>query len=88
MISKKGHPDIQLQERIVVEGQDCVISQLHGDYSVQGACEVVTNPSAPVCCDVCWDGQKWVFSPRPSFVDATRSSRLKPFVELLQARDA
>jgi hypothetical protein len=88
MISKKGHPDIHPQDKIVVEEQDCIISQVYGDYSVIGACEVVTNPAAPVCRDVCWDGRQWVFSRRPSFVDATKSSRLKPFISLLQATAA
>jgi len=86
MISKKGHPEIYSQDSILVEGQHCVISQVHGDYSVMGACEVVTNPADPVCRDVCWDGQQWVFSQRPSFVEANKSARLKPFIELLQTR--
>lgn len=83
MISKKGHPEINPTDRIVVEEQDCVISQIYAESSVMGACEVVTNPASPVCRDVCWDGQGWVFSKRPSFVDATKSHRLKPFVEML-----
>ena len=83
MISKKGHPQISTRDRIVVEGQDCVVSQIHGDYSVMGACEVVTNADCPECRDVCWDGQKWLFSPRPSFVEAAKCPRLRPFIALL-----
>lgn len=83
MISKKGHPEIKLGDKIVVENRDCIVSEVHPDFSVMGACQVVTNPDAPVCLDVCWDGQQWVFSKRPTFIDASRSSRLKPFVEQL-----
>lgn len=86
MISKENHPEIEPEKRIKVEGQECVVSQLHHRYSLLGACEVVTQPSEPVCRDVCWDGGKWVFSDRPSFVDASKSSRLKAFVEILRSK--
>lgn len=84
MISKRNHPKITIKERIDVEGHDCIVSQIHHANSVMGACEVVTNSAKPVCRDVCWDGQAWVFSDRPTFVDAMKSSRLKEFVETLQ----
>lgn len=84
MISKKNHPEIELRNKINIEGKECVISQIHPQYSIVGACEVVTQAADPVCRDVCWDGGGWVFSDRPTFVDATKSPRLKEFVEMLQ----
>lgn len=83
MVSKKGHPEIRPTDRIVVEGKDCIISQVCPETSVMGAYEVVTNSDCPVSRDVFWDGEQWTFSKRPSFVDAAKSFRLKPFIELL-----
>lgn len=85
MVSKINHPAIDVNDRIKVEGEICVITQIHHRNSLIGACEVVTKPDAPVCRDVLWDGQKWVFSKRPSFVSA-KCSRLKPFIAMLQCR--
>ncbi|SHI92280.1 hypothetical protein SAMN02745165_01144 [Malonomonas rubra DSM 5091] len=83
MINKKGHPEIKPADKIIVEGLNCVVSQVYGKFSVIGACEVVVAADSPVCKDVCWDGKQWVFSQRPTFVDATKSARLKPFIEML-----
>lgn len=84
MISKQNHPKIGLKERIIVEGADCVISQIYGGFSLSGACEVVTDPNQPINRDVFWDGQRWFFSTQPCLFNATRSSRLKEFVAILQ----
>ena len=83
MISKTNYPKIDLKDRITVEGQECIISQIYGSYSTSGVCEVVTNPSEPINRDVLWDGQQWAFSPQPTLVNAAQTSRLKEFVALL-----
>lgn len=85
MVSKFNHPAIDIKDLIKVEGEICVISQLHHRNSLIGACEVVTNSAAPVCRDVLWDGQQWTFSKRPSFVES-KCSRLQPFIAILQSR--
>lgn len=84
MITKKNHPKIELKGWINVEGSDCLITQIYRGYSLSGACEVVTNPEKPINKDVCWDGQNWVFSDKPTFVNAAETPRLKEFVKLLR----
>lgn len=84
MLSKKNHPKIEPKDWITVEGEKCLITQVYRGYSLSGACEVVTNPAQPVNKDVCWDGERWVFSDRPSFINAAQTPRLKEFVELLK----
>lgn len=87
MISKKNRPHIELKGWLNVEGADCVITDVYGSYSLLGACEVVTNPEKPVNREVCWNGQEWVFSKRPTFVNAAKTSRLKDFVGILQEQN-
>ena len=84
MINKTNHPRIEVTDWIKVEGANCVISQVYGGFAVSGACEVVTNPDQPINRDVCWDGQQWLFSHRPTLTNATNTSRLKKYVALLQ----
>lgn len=84
MLNKQDHPKIEPAKWINVEGMDCVVTQVYGGYSLSGACEVVTNPAAPVNRDVFWDGQQWVFSDQPSFVNAAQTSRLRDFVAILR----
>jgi hypothetical protein len=86
MLSKKNHPKIEVNDWIIVEGSECLITQIYGGYSVSGACEVVTDPDNPVNRDVCWDGQQWLFSTRPSFINAAKTSRLKEFVATLRQK--
>lgn len=83
MISKKNHPRIELEGWINVEGSDCLVTQVYQGYSLSGACEVVTNPQKPINKDVGWDGEKWFFSPKPTFINAAQTSRLKKFVDAL-----
>ena len=85
MISKANYPKIDIKDRINVEGQECVVAQIYGGYSMSGVCEVVTDPSKPINRDVGWDGRQWAFSPQPILVNAARTSRLKEFVALLQS---
>ncbi|WP_303723054.1 hypothetical protein [Malonomonas rubra] len=86
MITKKNHPKIELKGWINVEGSDCLITQVYRGYSFSGACEVVTNPKQPINKDVCWDGSNWVFSDKPTFVNAAETPRLKEFVEILRQK--
>lgn len=84
MVSKANYPKIDIKDWINVEGQECVVSQIYHDNSLSGACEVVTDRAEPINRDVWWDGQKWIFSPRPTLLNAAQTSRLKAFVALLQ----
>ena len=84
MTNKKDHPQIESEEWITVDGQDCVVVQIYKGYSFSGVCEVVTNPSNPENRDVCWDGQNWIFSERETFLNAAPTPRLKDFVAILQ----
>ena len=84
MLSKKNHPNIELKGWINVEGSDCLVTQIYRGYSLSGACEVVTNPEKPINKDVCWNGETWVFSNQPTFVNAAETPRLKEFTKLLQ----
>ncbi len=86
MLNKQNHPKIEVKDWINVEGSECLITQVYGGYSMSGACEVVTDPENPVNRDVYWDGQKWLFSTQPGFINATKTSRLKDFVALLQQK--
>jgi hypothetical protein len=84
MLSKKNHPHIELKSWITVEGEECLITQIYQGYSLSGACEVVTNPEQPINKDVCWDGERWVFSSKPTLINAAKTQRLKEFVKMLQ----
>ncbi len=84
MNSKTNHPPIEVTDWIKVEGSNCVITQVYGRFAVSGACEVVTNSEQPINRDVCWDGLQWIFSHRPTLMNATTTSRLKKYVALLQ----
>ncbi len=82
MVSKKNHSKLSVKDWINVEGLNCVVSQVYGDYCLLGSCEVVTNPTDPINRDVCWDGERWVFSDRPTFVNAVRTTRLREYLML------
>lgn len=84
MISKKNHPNIEPKGWINVEGADCLITQVYKGYSLSGACEVVTNPQQPINKDVCWNGEKWVFSALPTLINAAETSRLRDYTSLLK----
>lgn len=84
MVRKQNHPEIKLREWLKVEGTNCVITQIYARSCLLGVCEVVSNPNAPVNCDVYWDGQQWIFTDRPGFVNAAVTSRLDSFVAILR----
>ena len=84
MISKKNHPKIELQGWIKVDDADCLITQVYKPNAISGACEVVTNPQQPVNRDVLWDGNNWVFSTKPTFINAAGTSRLQSYVDKLK----
>lgn len=84
MITKKNHPKIELNDWINVEGSDCLVTQVYQGYSLSGVCEVVTNPQQPINKDVCWNGEKWVFSSLPTFINAAETSRLREYTYILK----
>lgn len=84
MISKANYPRIDIRDQIKVEGNHCIVTHVYGNYSLSGACEVVTDPAQPINRDVWWDGKQWTFSPQPTLFNAAKTSRLKAFVDLLQ----
>lgn len=83
MITKKNHPEIKPKSWIKVEEMDCLVTQIYRGYSLSGICEVVTNREQPINRDVCWDGEKWVFSTLPIFINAANTPRLRDFSALL-----
>jgi len=86
MISKINHPEVEPKSWINVEGSDCLITQIYTGYSLSGVCEVVTDPQQPINKDVWWNGENWIFSPRPTLINAAQTPRLKEFVSLLQQK--
>ena len=84
MTDTKKHPPIEIMDWIDVEGSECLVVQIYGDYSLSGVCEVVTDPEQPINRDVFWNGQEWVFSTRPSLINSAGTSRLKEYVAVLR----